>query len=130
MKEHNIHSIRKWAYKATTNSNHGYQVSPNLLKRDFTASKPNEKWVCDITYIPTDEGWLYAATIKDLCTKEVVGYAFSERINSELTVAALKIAYDRRKPEGKLIFHSDRESQYASQKYREALSQYEINQSM
>lgn len=130
MKEHNIHSIRKRAYKKTTDSNHGYRVSPNLLERDFTASKPNIKWVGDITYIPTDEGWLYAATVKDLCTKEIVGYAFSDRIDSELTVSALSMAYERRKVDGELIFHSDRGSQYASRKYREALSQYGIKQSM
>ena len=67
MKLYNIHSIRKKAFKITTNSKHNYSVSPNLLKRDFTADSPNQKWVGDITYIPTDEGWLYVAIIKDLC---------------------------------------------------------------
>lgn len=130
MKKHNIHSIRKRAYKVTTNSKHKYPISPNLLKRDFSADKPNLKWVGDITYIPTDEGWLYAAIVKDLCTKKVVGYAFSHRINTELTVAALEMAVKRQKPNGKLIFHSDRGSQYASNKYRETLDKYNITSSM
>ena len=130
MKKHNIHSIRKRAYKVTTNSKHKYPISPNLLKRDFSADKPNLKWVGDITYIPTDEGWLYASIVKDLCTKKVIGYAFSHRINTELTVAALEMAVKRQKPNGNLIFHSDRGSQYASNKYRETLDKYNITSSM
>ena len=130
MKKHNIHSIRKRAYVTTTNSKHNYAVSPNLLKRDFSADKPNSKWVGDITYIPTDEGWLYAATVKDLCTKKIVGYAFSEHIDSKLTVAALEMACNRQKPTSKVIFHSDRGSQYASKEYRKALKKHNITQSM
>ncbi len=130
MKKHNIHSIRKRAYVTTTNSKHNYAVSPNLLKRDFSADKPNSKWVGDITYIPTDEGWLYAATVKDLCTKKIVGYAFSEHIDSKLTVAALEMACNRQKPSGKLIFHSDRGTQYASKEYRKVLKKHHITQSM
>lgn len=130
MKKHNIHSIRKRAYVTTTNSKHSYAVSPNLLNRDFSADRPNTKWVGDITYVPTDEGWLYVATVKDLCTKKVVGYAFSEHIDSKLTVAALEMAYDRQKPVGELIFHSDRGSQYASKEYRKALKDHNITQSM
>ncbi len=130
MKKHNIHSIRKKAYKVTTNSNHSYAISPNLLKRDFTASKPNLKWVGDITYIPTDEGWLYAAVVKDLCDKKIVGYAFSNRIDTNLTVAALEMAVRCQNPGENLIFHSDRGVQYASKQYREALAKYNITQSM
>ena len=130
MKLYNIHSIRKRAFKITTNSKHNYAVSPNLLKRDFTAAKPNKKWVGDITYIPTDEGWLYAAIVKDLCLKKIVGYAFSSRIDTNLTVSALKMAVSRQRPQNDLIFHSDRGVQYASAGYREALAQYNITQSM
>lgn len=130
MKKYNIHSIRKKAYKVTTNSNHSYAVSPNLIKRDFTAHKPNLKWVGDITYIPTDEGWLYAAIVKDLCDKKIVGYAFSNRIDTNLTVTALKMAVHRQNPGENLIFHSDRGVQYASKQYREALAKYNITQSM
>ena len=86
-----------------------YAVSPNLLKRDFAADKPNQKWVDDITYIPTDEGWLYAAIVKDLCLKKI-----SSRIDTNLTVSALKMAVNRQKPQDNLIFHSDRGVQYAS----------------
>ena len=130
MKKYNIHSIRKNAYKSTTNSNHSYPICENLIKRDFFADIPNSKWVGDITYIRTDEGWLYLATVKDLCTKKIVGYAFSERIDANLVVAALSMAYNRQKPEGELIFHSDRGVQYASKKYREALVNFGITQSM
>ena len=130
MKKYNIHSIRKNAYKSTTNSNHSYPICENLLKRDFFADVPNSKWVGDITYIRTDEGWLYLATVKDLCTKKIVGYAFSERIDANLVVAALSMAYNRQKPDGELIFHSDRGVQYASNKYREALAAFGITQSM
>ena len=108
MKLYNIHSIRKRAFRITTNSNHNYAVSPIILKRDFTADKPNQKWVGDITYIPTDEGWLYAAIVKDLCLKKIVGYSFSSRIDTNLTVTALKMTVNRQKPQDNLIFHSDR----------------------
>ena len=130
MKLQNIHSIRKKAYKITTNSNHNYAISPNLLQRDFSAEKPNQKWVGDITYIPTDEGWLYAAIVKDLCLKKIVGYAFSDRIDTHLTVAALEMAVSRQKPQSGLIFHSDRGVQYASAQYRNALNENNIKQSM
>ena len=130
MKLHNIHSIRKKAYKITTNSKHSYAVSPNLLQRNFTANKPNQKWVGDITYIPTDEGWLYTAIVKDLCLKKIVGYAFSSRIDTNLTVSALEMAVNRQKPQTNLIFHSDRGVQYASLGYREALAKHSITQSM
>ena len=130
MKLHNIHSIRKRAYKITTKSKHRYAVSPNLLQRNFTANKPNQKWVGDITYIPTDEGWLYTAIVKDLCLKKIVGYAFSSRIDTNLTVSALEMAVNRQKPQTNLIFHSDRGVQYASLGYREALAKHCITQSM
>ena len=126
MKLHNIHSIRKKAFRVTTNSNHNYAVSPNILKRDFKADKPNQKWVGDITYIPTDEGWLYVAIVKDLCLKKIVGYAFSSRIDTNLTVSALEMAVNRQKPQGNLIFHSDRGVQYASGGYREALAKHKL----
>lgn len=130
MKKYDIHSVRKKSYKITTNSKHNYAVSPNLLNRDFSADMPNLKWVGDITYIPTDDGWLYAAIIKDLCLKKIVGYAFSNRIDTNLTVAALEMAVSRQNPQNNLIFHSDRGVQYASGKYREVLAKYNITQSM
>ena len=125
-----IHSIRHKAYKATTNSKHNYSISPNLLQRHFQYNYINQAWVGDITYIPTDEGWLYLAIVKDLCDKKIVGYAFSERIDTNLTISALDMAVSRRKPGCELIFHSDRGVQYASIKYRETLNQHHIRQSM
>ena len=108
MNELNISSARKRAYKATTNSRHAHPIAPNLLARQFSFDAPNKAWVGDITYIPTDEGWLYCAIVKDLCTKQIIGYAFSERIDTNLTLAALNAAVRRRQPDAGLICHSDR----------------------
>jgi putative transposase len=130
MRKAGIFSARRRAYRVTTNSNHGYVPAPNLLKRQFDVARPNTVWVGDITYIPTGEGWLYAAIVKDLCAKKVVGYAFSSRIDTALTVAALEMAVRRERPQMGLIFHSDRGVQYASQGYRNVLSRYGIRQSM
>ena len=113
MYEMNISSTRRRAYKATTNSRHAHPIAPNLLARRFSFDKPDTAWVGDITYIPTGEGWLYCAVVKDLCTKQIVGYAFSDRIDTNLTLAALGMAVRRRKPLPGLIFHSDRGVQYA-----------------
>lgn len=121
MKAAGIHSQRKRAYKATTNSRHNCPIAPNLLQRQFTFSRPNQAWVGDITYIPTGEGWLYFAIVKDLCTKKIVGYAFSQRIDTQLTLDALNMAVRRERPAPGLIFHSDRGVQYAAAAFRERL---------
>ena len=125
-----ISSARRRAYKKTTNSNHSHPIAPNLLQRNFSFDHPDRAWVGDITYIPTDEGWLYLAIVKDLCLKKIVGYAFSDRIDTQLTLAALDMAYRRRKPPKGLIFHSDRGVQYAAKAYQERLEAYGIRQSM
>jgi len=130
MKQGNIQSMRKKAYKKTTNSKHNNPIAPNLLERKFHFTKPNQAWVGDITYIPTGEGWLYLAIIKDLCTKKVVGYAYGDRIDTSLTLSALDMAVRRQRPRCGLIFHSDRGVQYASHAYRQALAAYKITQSM
>jgi len=130
MKAANIHSKRKKAFRVTTNSRHSLSVSQNLLNRNFSFSAPNQAWVGDITYIKTAEGWLYLAAVKDLCTKKIVGYAFSKTIDSELTKAALAMAIRRQRPPKGLVFHSDRGVQYASATYRELLAQHHIVQSM
>ena len=130
MKSENIHSLRKRAYKATTNSRHSYPIAPNLLGRRFDPAKPNTAWVGDITYIPTDEGWLYTAIVKDLCTKKIVGYAFSSRLDASLATDALEMAIRRERPVPDLIFHSDRGIQYASLAFRQTLAEFEIRQSM
>ena len=125
-----IHSQRKRAYKATTNSRHNCPIAPNLLQRQFTFSRPNQAWVGDITYIPTGEGWLYFAIVKDLCTKKIVGYAFSQRIDTQLTLDALNMAVRRERPAPGLIFHSDRGVQYAAAAFRERLASLGVRQSM
>lgn len=125
-----ISSVRQRAYRTTTNSDHSHPIAPNLLNRNFSFDRPDQAWVGDITYIPTGEGWLYLAIIKDLCSRKIVGYAFSHRIDTQLTLAALEMAYLRRKPARGLIFHSDRGVQYAAKAYRERLEEYGIRQSM
>lgn len=130
MKQLNIHSARHRAYRVTTNSKHQHPIAPNLLQRDFYFEQPNQAWVGDITYIPTGEGWLYLAIVKDLCTRRIVGYAFSSRIDTQLTLAALNMAVRRERPARGLIFHSDRGVQYAAHTYRESLLELEFRQSM
>ncbi len=130
MNQLHIFSVRKRAYKATTNSRHSHPVAPNLLKRKFSFDAPNMAWVGDITYIPTDEGWLYLAIVKDLCTKQVVGYAFSDRIDTNLSLAALDMAVRRRHPSQGLIFHSDRGIQYAAGAYQLRLANLGLRQNM
>ena len=130
MKKANIHSARKRAYKRTTNSNHKNPIAPNLIGQNFFCTSPNQIWVGDITYIPTGQGWLYLAIVKDLCLKKVVGYAMSDRIGTQLTLDALGMAIRRQDPTPGLIFHSDRGVQYASHSFRNNLERHGIRQSM
>lgn len=109
-------------FKATTNSNHKLPVAPNLLQQNFSANKPNEKWVSDITYIWTEEGWLYLAVVMDLYSRVVVGWSMSERMTSKLVIDALQMAIWRRKMPRGVIIHSDRGSQYCSRNYQELLA--------
>jgi putative transposase len=108
-------------YKATTNSNHKLPVAPNLLQQNFAASTPNEKWVSDITYIWTDEGWLYLAVVMDLYSRMIVGWALSERMTSTLVIDALQMALWGRKMPSRVVVHSDRGSQYCSHDYQKLL---------
>lgn len=130
MKENGIRSRTVKKYKATTNSKHSLPVQENVLNREFTASKPNEKWVTDITYVSTNEGWLYLASVMDLYSRKIVGWHMSERMTKELVLQALKQAYGRQHPEQGLIHHSDRGSQYASLDYQKQLQIYEMIGSM
>lgn len=109
-------------FKATTNSNHKLPVAPNLLQQNFSASKSNEKWVSDITYIWTEEGWLYLAVVMDLYSRMVVGWSMSERMTSKLVIDALQMAIWRRKKPHGVIIHSDRGSQYCSHEYQKLLA--------
>ncbi|MGN7300765.1 IS3 family transposase, partial [Ferdinandcohnia sp. SAFN-114] len=117
-------------YKATTNSKHKHPVSENVLDRQFKASKPNQLWVTDITYIPTDEGWLYLASVMDLYSRKIVGWAMDKTMPKELVISALKMAYKRQKPGKGVIHHSDRGVQYASYEYQNLLKKYEMIGSM
>lgn len=108
-------------YVVTTDSNHPFAVADNLLDRDFAATAPNQKWVADITYIPTREGWLYLAAVLDLFGRRIVGWAMSERIDEALVSSALQMAIRHRRPQAGLMHHSDRGSQYASDSYQDML---------
>jgi putative transposase len=117
-------------FKATTNSKHNLPVAKNVLNRDFIANKPNEKMVSDITYLWTNEGWLYIAGIMDLCGQKIVGLSMSERMTKDLVINALNSAYLRMgKPKG-VILHSDRGSQYCSNEYQDLIRKYEFVCSM
>lgn len=117
-------------YKATTNSRHGLPVAPNLLEQNFEAISPNQKWVSDITYIWTEEGWLYLAVVLDLYSRLVVGWALSERMTALLVCDALEMALWRRKKPQNVIIHSDRGVQYCSQQYQDLLSKNNLICSM
>lgn len=115
-------TIRK--FKATTNSNHNLPVAENLLNRDFSPTAPNRAWVADITYIWTNEGWLYLAVVIDLFSRAVVGWSMSERMTRTLVMDAFTLAVKRRNPSPGLIHHSDRGSQYASADFQKLLEKY------
>jgi transposase InsO family protein len=117
-------------FKATTDSKHKLPVADNLLRQTFTADAPNQIWVSDIPYIPTNEGWLYCAAHKDLFNGEIVGYALGSRITKELVRTSLLMAVKRKRPLPGLINHSDRGSQYCSAEYRKLLDVFNMKPSM
>lgn len=125
-----ISTYRKRRKPKTTDSKHDNPVSPNLLNRDFTAALPDQKWVSDITYISSRGGWLYLCMIKDLCTKEIVGWSVANHMRTSMVIQALEYAVLQRQPAAGLIFHSDRGSQYASNSFREKLTDHKMIQSM
>ena len=130
MKSAHLYCKTKRKFKVTTNSKHNHPVSPNLLQRQFNVSRPNQYWVGDITYIPTDKGWLYLATVIDLYSRQVVGWSMSNRMQVKLVNDALLMAIWKRKPSKGLVWHSDQGSQYASHSHRELLKDHGIIQSM
>lgn len=123
MREADISAKRKPRRALTTRRDLSHPVAPNVLNREFTASEPNQKWVTDITYIPTMQGWLYLAVILDLYSRAVVGWSMSASCNEELVARALQMAIGRRCPQAGLLHHSDRGSQYTSHIYRHRLEQ-------
>ena len=121
---------QKRKFRATTDSNHGLPVAGNILKQQFKVYKPDTVWVSDITYVPTDEGWLYLAGHKDLFTSEIVGYAMGERLSQNLVSQSLLQAVATKRPGKGLLHHSDRGSQYCSHEYRNLLIEYGLQASM
>ena len=124
MKEAGIRSKLAKKFKATTNSTHNLPVAENLLSRDFSAAKPNQKMVSDITYLWTEEGWLYIAGVMDLCGQKIVGLSMGERMTKELVITALDNAYLRSGRVPGVLIHSDRGSQYCSNEYQKRLKKY------
>ena len=122
-------TARKYAPK-TTDSKHDCPVTDNVLGRDFEAQEPDRKWVADITYIQTGEGWLYLAAVLDLCSRKVVGWSMAAHLRTELVEDALRMALSRRSPQGQVLHHSDRGVQYASTEYRRLLEAHGLACSM
>ena len=113
MREHDLSSRKRRRFRVvTTDSKHAHPVAPNVLERDFVADAPNQKWLADLTYVPTDEGWLYVALVLDLFARKIVGWAMSDTMPQELTLAALWVALGWRDPDAGLVHHSDRGSPY------------------
>jgi len=130
MKAYGIHSIRPRKYKATTNSRHNLPVAENLLQQNFQTDHKNQVFVSDISYISTDEGWLYLATVKDLWDKEIVGWAANKTMTKELAMLALRRAIRKRALPSGVIHHSDRGVQYASKDYQKLLTENHFIPSM
>ena len=128
--KHGIKCRRHKRFKVTTDSNHNKMVYPNVLDQQFDTKRPNESWVSDITYIWTNEGWLYLAGVKDLYTKELVGYAINKRMTADLVCKALNMAIKNKRPTQGLIVHSDRGSQYCSHAYHKIIKQHQFTGSM
>ena len=130
MKENNIFSKITRKFKATTYSNHNYNIAPNLLKQDFNVEAPQKAYVGDITYIATEEGWLYLATVIDLFDRCVVGWSMNSTMTRKLVIDAFNSAILKENPEEGFIFHSDRGVQYASYDYQNLLKDNGCIQSM
>jgi len=130
MSELGIQAVAKKKYKATTDSSHTKPVAENHLNRDFTPDKPNTSWVADITYIWTQEGWLYLSTIMDLYSRKIIGWSLRDRLTKELVIGALDMALKQRNIYSDLLLHSDRGSQYASELYQLHLLKHGIICSM
>ncbi len=130
MRELDLVARRRRRFVRTTQADGAHPVAPNVLRRDFTASAPDERWVTDITYVSTDEGWAYIAVILDLYSRAVVGWALADSLDTSLPLAALRDALRRRRPARGLLHHSDRGCQYTSREYRDELAKRGIDVSM
>jgi transposase InsO family protein len=130
MREHKLQAKAARRYKVTTDSEHPDPIAPNLVQQKFHADQANALWLSDITYIWTNERWLYLAVVLDVYNRKVVGWSLGDRLTKELVVTAIRQALDRERPGAGLIFHSDRGCQYASQVVRDLLAGENIRQSM
>ena len=130
MRENGIVAKTQRKFKATTNSNHHLPIAPNLVNQAFGVEGPNRLWVGDITYIDTDEGWMYLAKVMDVFNREIIGWSVDKRMTKSLVITAMEKAIRKRKTTGSPIFHSDRGSQYASYAFRRLLAANRIRQSM
>jgi transposase InsO family protein len=130
MQQHGIKARTKRKFVATTDSRHSLPVAPDLVQRRFNPEAPNQLWSGDITYIATDEGWLYLAAVIDLFGRQVVGWSLQPHMHASLVKDALAMAWWRRRPAAGLIFHSDRGSQYCSAKFQRALEGWGMRSSM
>lgn len=130
MREAGISAIPPRRYVVTTDSKHDRPIAENLLDQDFSAERPNQRWVTDITYVPTHEGWLFLAAVMDLYSRRIVGWAMDATMTTDLVLGALHMAIGNRQPDSGLVHHSDRGSQYASEEYRSSLAAHRMIPSM
>ncbi len=130
MRQNGIQIIRSRKFKRTTDSDHAFNIAPNLLQQDFTASGPNQKWAGDITYVWTREGWVYLAVIIDLFSRRVVGWAISNRMKQDLALRALNMAIAIRRPPPGCVHHTDRGPQYCAHDYQRLLRKHGFKVSM
>ncbi|MDY0329817.1 MAG: IS3 family transposase [Thiomonas sp.] len=132
MQQHGIRAKGKRRFKVTTDSKHDLPIAPNLLDRQFNVAEPDKVWVGDITYIATDEGWLFLAVVIDLFSRQVIGWSLRADMTRDIVIDALRMAWFKRHPskQAGLIFHSDRGSQYAAKDFRDVLTEYGITASM
>lgn len=130
MQKHGIQARGKKKFVVTTDSKHNLPIASNILDRNFAHTRPNQVWTSDMTYIATDEGWLFLTGVIDLFSRQVVGWSMSPHMQTTAFTDALRMAWFRRHPEPGLIFHSDRGSQYCSHDFQEALKEYKMRSSM
>jgi len=130
MRENGLKARQKRRFKRTTDSHHAFPVAPTLLDQDFSADRPDQKWAADLSYVGTNEGWLYLAVVLDLFARRVVGWAVSDRLHQELALEALRKALALRRPGAGLTHHADRGSQYCATAYQAELKKHGIRISM
>jgi transposase InsO family protein len=130
MRSQSLVARRRRRFQVTTRALPGRPVAPNVLQRQFSAQHPNEKWLADITYIPTREGWLYCAAVLDTHSRRIVGWAMTSYLTQDLVLQALRMALRHRRPSSPLLHHSDRGSQYTATAYQQLLKAHGITVSM